>query len=113
MINMKCIDEIPEFAGGSYLVEYEGLSAINTYNADASVVRYEIISGVLKGTSGHAACQWKALNNGLYAISWQEENGATVLHLDNFTSGQSSSFFTSSNLDFYRLEGRLSKRDEK
>lgn len=47
-----------------------------------------------------------------YAISWQEADGATVVHIDDFSSGRSLSFFTTRSGEFFRLEGKLRPLDD-
>ena len=98
---------LPAFAGRSFQVQYPGLTAHNIYSADARSVRYAIVSGPYAGASGEAACQWRQIAEGVYVISWQEANGATVVHVDDFTGGHSQAFFTASDLSFYRMKGPL------
>ncbi|MBM3106056.1 adenylate cyclase [Pseudomonas sp. V1] len=100
---------LPTFAGRSFQVEYEGLSAHNVYSADARSVRYAIVSGPYAGASGEAACQWQQIADDVYVISWQEADGATVVHVDDFTAGHSQAFFTATNLTFYRMQGPLTE----
>ncbi|GAA0834302.1 hypothetical protein GCM10009112_24190 [Marinomonas arenicola] len=52
MTKVKNIGKNPKFLGRSYLVGYEGLPVINTYNSNAFAVKYKIINDVLKWTSG-------------------------------------------------------------
>ncbi len=42
----------PAFAGRSFRVDYDGLSAHNHYSADASRIRYAIVSGTYAGAEG-------------------------------------------------------------
>lgn len=99
----------PPFAGNSYEVRYAGLTAINTYADDGRHLRYEITEGELAGARGEVACTWQHIAADIYAISWQEADRATVVHLDDFAAGTSRSFFTAASLDFYRLDGALRK----
>lgn len=100
----------PLFAGRSFRVDYDGLSAHNIYSADGKSVRYAIVSGPYAGgDGGESTCQWQQIGEGVYAISWQEANGATVVHIDDFTGGRSMAFFTSSDLRFHRLQGPLTE----
>ncbi|AGW92829.1 MULTISPECIES: MoaF-related domain-containing protein [Cupriavidus] len=97
----------PPFAGRSYRVDYEGLSAHNIYAEDGRSLRYAIVSGPYAGASGEAACEWRQVAEGIYVISWQEANGATVVHVDDFARGQSQAFFTTPDLQFVRMQGPL------
>lgn len=99
----------PLFAGRSFRVDYDGLSAHNIYSEDGSSIRYAIVAGPYAGASGEAPCQWQQIREGLYAISWQEANGATVVHVDDFIRGRSQAFFTASDLKFHRMQGPLAE----
>ena len=89
----------PLFAGRSFRVDYDGLSAHNIYSADGASVSYAIVSGPYAGASGESPCQW------------QEVNGATVVHIDDFIGGRSKAFFTAADLSFYRMQGPLTELD--
>lgn len=108
MENQNTLD-LPPFAGRRFRVDYEGLSAHNCYAEDGGTIRYEIVSGPYAGASGEAACQWRRIGEGLYAISWQEADGATVVHLDDFVHGRSQAYFTAADLGFHRMEGALTE----
>jgi phenolic acid decarboxylase len=101
---------LPPFAGGSFLVTYPSLTATNTYSADSQTVSYEIVAGEGAGARGSAEYEWSRVGSGLYVISWQEESGATVVHIDNFEAGTSQSFFTTPQLALYRMEGQLTRQ---
>lgn len=98
----------PLFAGRQFQVDYDGLSATNSYSEDGNSVQYAIVSGPYAGASGESPCVWKQVSEGVYAISWQEANGATVVHIDDFVRGQSQSFFTATDMQFFRMQGPLS-----
>ena len=102
---------LPAFAGRSFQVEYPGLTAHNIYSADGRRVSYAIVSGPYAGASGEAECQWRQIAEGVYVISWQEADGATVVHVDDFANGHSQAFFTASDLTFYRMQGPLTELD--
>lgn len=101
----------PAFAGRSFRVDYDGLSAHNHYSADASRIRYAIVSGPYAGAEGEAACHWQEVAEGVYVISWQEADGATVVHVDDFANGRSQAFFTATDLSFHRMHGPLTAID--
>ncbi|QXI36745.1 MoaF-related domain-containing protein [Pseudomonas xantholysinigenes] len=102
---------LPAFAGRSFQVEYDGLAAHNIYSDDGRHIRYAIVSGPYAGASGEAECQWRQVADGVYLISWQEADGATVVHVDDFANGHSQAFFTASDLTFYRMQGPLTELD--
>ncbi|MBS0449847.1 MAG: adenylate cyclase [Proteobacteria bacterium] len=97
----------PPFAGRSFRVDYDGLSAHNSYAEDGASIRYAIVAGPFAGASGQAPCQWQQVGAGVYAISWQEADGATVVHIDDFANGHSMAFFTAADLSFHRMQGPL------
>ncbi|HEY1140633.1 MAG TPA: adenylate cyclase [Lysobacter sp.] len=97
----------PVFAGRGFRVDYDGLAAHNVYSDDGQRVRYAIVDGPFAGASGESDCQWHELAPDLYAISWQEANGATVVHIDDFQRGHSRAFFTTPDRQFFRMEGAL------
>lgn len=101
----------PLFAGRGFRVDYDGLSAHNIYSADGASVSYAIVSGPYAGASGESPCQWQEISEGVYAVSWQEANGATVVHIDDFIGGRSKAFFTAADLSFYRMQGPLTELD--
>lgn len=99
----------PQFAGRGFRVDYDGLSAHNIYATDGQSVRYAIVSGPYAGASGESPCQWREIADGVYVISWQEANGATVVHIDDFSGGTSMAFFTATDLSFHRMQGPLTE----
>ncbi|MDL2408207.1 adenylate cyclase [Rhizobium calliandrae] len=94
-------------AGESFIVNYPGITAKNTYSSDGATVRYEIIEGAYEGASAEVTFEWTAVGDDVFLISWQEADGATVVHLDHFRAGQSDTFFKTAKLDFIRLRGTL------
>ncbi|GAB2482641.1 hypothetical protein GCM10027082_36770 [Comamonas humi] len=101
----------PPFAGRGFRVDYDGLSAHNIYSEDGDTIQYAIVSGPYAGASGQARCQWQQIGEGVYAISWQEADGATVVHVDDFARGRSQAFFTAADLSFHRMQGPLTAMD--
>ncbi|MXN77789.1 adenylate cyclase [Burkholderia sp. 4701] len=98
---------LPPFAGQTFEVRYDSLTALNAYDDDGRHMRYEITEGPYAGAKGEVAYTWQHVAGETYAISWQEADRATVVHLDDFAAGTSRAFFTASSLDFHRLEGSL------
>lgn len=104
---MNASTQRPPFAGKTFEVRYSGLTAINAYAGDGIHMSYEITEGEFSGATGEVTYTWQHVAQDIYAISWQEANRATVVHIDDFAAGTSRSFFTAPSLDFYRLEGSL------
>ncbi|MDN7588320.1 MoaF-related domain-containing protein [Burkholderia seminalis] len=97
----------PPFAGQTFEVRYDGLTALNAYDEDGLRLRYEITEGPYAGAKGEVEYTWQPVTGETYAIAWQEADRATVVHIDDFAAGTSRAFFTASSLDFHRLEGSL------
>ncbi|PKA38792.1 adenylate cyclase, partial [Rhizobium sullae] len=93
------------FAGRTFEVDYGDLVATNAYAADRNILTYEITAGPLTGATAQVAFEWKELDGGNFVISWQEADGSTVVHVDNFEKASSLSFFTTPNAEFFRLSG--------
>ena len=104
---MSAASALPLFAGRRFRVRYDGLAADNVYSADGRHVQYAIVSGAYAGAQGDAACQWQQISEGVYAISWQEADGATVVHVDDFVGGRSLAWFTATDGSFHRMQGPL------
>ncbi|KVA16572.1 MoaF-related domain-containing protein [Burkholderia ubonensis] len=104
---MNASTQRPPFAGKTFEVRYAGLTATNAYADDGVHMRYEITEGDFTGAKGEVAYAWQHVAGEIYAISWQEADRATVVHIDDFAAGTSRSFFTAPSLDFHRLEGSL------
>jgi hypothetical protein len=97
-------------AGETFLVSYgEELAAINAYSEDGKTLRYEITEGPYKGAKAEVAFEWQAAGNDSFLISWQENDKSTVVHHDDFSGNTSNTFFTTPKLDFYRLQGTLTR----
>lgn len=100
----------PPFAGRTYEAAYDELTALNAYADDGETMRYEILTGPYQGATGEIRYRWNAIGDGVFVISWQETDGATVVHVDDFSRGTSQSFFTTPALEFLRMQGSLTPR---
>ncbi|PSJ56081.1 MoaF-related domain-containing protein [Pseudaminobacter soli (ex Li et al. 2025)] len=94
-------------AGGRFEVDYGDLVATNDYARDGQALTYEITKGELTGNTATVGFEWRHLSGQSYAISWQEADGSTVVHIDDFEVGRSLAFFTTPDGTFFRLEGSL------
>ncbi|WP_375792008.1 MoaF-related domain-containing protein [Paraburkholderia silvatlantica] len=65
--------------------------------------------GALKGNRATVDFTWRHLHGKTCTISWQEADGSTVVHIDDFEAGRSLCFFTTPNAEFFRLEGALAR----
>jgi phenolic acid decarboxylase len=94
-------------AGQRFEVDYGDLVATNAYVQEGRSLTYEITGGALTGSTATVEFEWRHLFGGTYAISWQEADGSTVVHIDDFEAGRSLAFFTTPDARFFRLEGSL------
>lgn len=94
-----------ELVGRTFKFSYGDFEVIDTFG-DANI-SYEVISGDFKGLKGEVPYSLSKVSEGVYAISWQELDGATVTHVDDLNTGISLSFFTTADLSFYKMKGTL------
>lgn len=99
------------FAGRCFEVDYGDLIATNAYTQDGRALTYEITRGTLTGNTATVGFEWRHLSGQSYAISWQEADGSTVVHIDDFETGRSLAFFTTPSGQFFRLDGSLRSVD--
>ncbi|PRE56957.1 MoaF-related domain-containing protein [Burkholderia multivorans] len=97
----------PPFAGKTFEVRDDGLTALNAYDDDGVHLRYTITAGPYAGASDEVGYTSQHVGGETYAIAWQEADRATVVHIDDFAAGTSRAFFTAPSLDFHRLAGSL------
>lgn len=93
--------------GQRFEVDYGDLKATNAYSENGRSLTYEITGGALAGNTATVDFQWHHLFGSTYAISWQEADSSTVVHIDDFEGGRSLAFFTTPDGQFFRLEGSL------
>jgi hypothetical protein len=93
--------------GQRFEVDYGDLKATNAYGKDGRSLTYEITGGALADNAATVDFQWRHLFGSTYAISWQEADSSTVVHIDDFEGGRSLAFFTTPDGQFFRLEGSL------
>jgi hypothetical protein len=94
-------------AGQRFEVDYGDLVATNIYAEEGRSLTYEITAGALTGNTATVEFEWRHLFGGTYVVSWQEVDGSTVVHIDDFDGGRSLAFFTTPDGQFFRLEGSL------
>jgi hypothetical protein len=98
----------PMFVGRTYEVRYgETMTALNIYAPDGQTMRYEVTAGPFKGATAEVRYQAEEIGPGLYALSWQEADKGTVVHVDDFAAGHSRSYYTTAGHAFVRMAGAL------
>lgn len=94
------------FTGKTYLFEYDGFVARDTFISDDEV-EYEVLSGPARGIKGRAIFTTRQVSETQYLITWQEDDGGTVVHLDDFEKGLSFSHYTNAHHEFFVMDGRI------
>lgn len=96
------------FVGRTFEVRYgDTMTALNIYAADGRTMRYQVVAGPFKGATAEVHYQAEAIGPGLYALSWQEADKGTVVHVDDFAAGRSRSYYTTAGHEFVRMAGTL------
>ena len=85
------------------------MTVLNVYSDDGCTMRYEVTEGPYAGSSAEVQYAAVELSPGLFALSWQEADRGTVVHVDDFRAGTSRTFYTTADLNFMRMEGSLAK----
>lgn len=94
------------FTGKQFIFDYGEFVACDTFISD-SEVSYEVLSGPARGIRGHAIFTSRQISDTQYLITWQEDDGGTVVHLDDFEKGISFSHYTNARHEFFVMEGRI------
>ena len=102
--------DTPPFVGHTYLFQYDGFAAQDSF-ISADTIRFVITEGSLKGLEGEVKYQYREIRAGAYLIYWQEKDGGTVTHLDDFQQGLSHSNYTTPKLEFYTMSGSIKQLD--
>jgi len=98
------------FVGHTFRIQYgPAMTVLNTYAEDGRTMRYEVTEGEYAGATAEVLYTAVVLAPGLFALSWQEADKGTVVHIDNFAAGTSRTFYTTAELGFLRMEGSLTQ----
>lgn len=98
------------FVGHTFRIQYgAAMTVLNAYAEDGHTMRYEVTEGEYAGATAEVQYTAVELAPGLFALSWQEADKGTVVHIDNFAAGTSRTFYTTAELGFLRMEGSLAQ----
>lgn len=104
----ESVSEPASFIGRSFEIDYgDAMTVLNVYADDGETMRYEVTAGPYKGASAEVRYEHEEIGPGLYALSWQEADQGTVVHIDDFAAGRSRSFYTTARHGFVRMAGTL------
>ena len=96
------------YAGKKFILTMNtGLKVINNYSSEGKTIEIEFLSSDLVGTKMVVPFTWKEVGADNYLISWQESDGSTVVHCDNFEKLISNAFYTTMDKEFYVMEGTI------
>lgn len=102
------MDKFP-LAGKKFSIAMNnGLKVTNGYSNDGKTILVEFLSGDLNGTKMEVPFSWTKVGDLAFLISWQENDGSTVVHYDDFKEKISRAFYTTMKGDFYVMEGEIS-----
>ena len=99
------------FVGKTFIFDYDGFIARDTFLSDTEI-SFEVLSGPAKGIIGNAIYSTRQVSDTQYLITWQEEDGGTVVHLDDFVKGESYSHYTNARHEFFVMNGRIREAGE-
>lgn len=102
--------DTPSFVGHTYLFQYDGFAAQDSF-ISADTISFVVTEGPLKGLTGEVNYQYREIRPGAYLIYWQEKDGGTVTHLDDFQQGLSHSNYTTPKMEFYTMSGSIKQLD--
>lgn len=96
------------FEGKTYIYDYKGFIVRNSFSSENEVT-YDVLAGPAQGITGTAQFTTRQISDTQYLITWQEEDGGTVVHLDDFKKGLSYSHYTNARHEFFVMDGSISE----
>ncbi|BCY11618.1 hypothetical protein [Actinoplanes sp. L3-i22] len=96
--------EIP--AGHTFDIDFQIFRSRITFGS-ASRLTFEILGGNAGGLAQTVDFQVVVLRPGLFAVTWQEPDNTTVVHLEDFAEGQVHASITQPDGKFLRLSGKI------
>ncbi|BBH69942.1 hypothetical protein ACTI_66270 [Actinoplanes sp. OR16] len=96
--------EIP--AGYSFDIDFQLFQSRITFTSPTQLI-FAILTGSQAGLSQTVDYQSIPLRPGLFAVSWQEPNHTTVVHLEDFAEGRVHANLTQPDGTFLRLSGTI------
>lgn len=86
-----------------------GVARIEHRLESLNSLRYRVLSGERAGSADRVAMQVQPLRNGLFLVSWQEADGITVVHVEDFTQCCFEACVTFPGGRFERIHGTMSR----
>jgi hypothetical protein len=104
MSNLANATEIP--VGHTFDIDFTIFRSRITFVAPEQLT-FEVLTGNAAGLSRTVAYQVAVLRPGLFAVSWQEPDTTTVVHLEDFAEGRVHAHLTQPGGVFLRLTGEI------
>jgi hypothetical protein len=84
-----------------------GVALVEQHYLSAGAMRYHIASGPRAGAEETVAIQVHLVRPDVFLVSWQEADGITVVHVEDFADNTFYSHATLSDGSFMRVRGTM------
>lgn len=92
--------------GQAYLFDL-GIATIEHRFESMQRMHFRVLSGERTGLTGTVAIDVRPLRPGQFLVSWQEADGITVTHVEDFETLRFESCITLPSLQFIRCQGSM------
>ena len=93
-------------AGHTFDIDFHAFRTRITFDS-AEKLTFAVLSGPAAGVGQTLGYQVVVLRPGLFAVTWQEPDHTTVVHIEDFTEGQVHANITRPDGSFLRLTGQI------
>lgn len=94
------------FIGKRFEYRYGGFAALEHF-VSATEMTFTVTAGGSAGRTERVRYQAQKVAPDAYLISWQEADGGTVVHIDNFCQQSSHSLYTTAQQKFHVSQGTV------
>lgn len=109
-VSKPLVQQSPEFLNKTYTLNYGSFIVEDTFT-DKSIT-FNIISNSSGPHKGTVPYQYEALGDGKYILSWEEQDGSTVVHFDDFKNNLSRSYWTTPQNKLIRMKGTIKLKND-
>ena len=89
-----------------------GVAIIEQRYDSISSMHYRVASGPRIGMEETVAIEVQLIRPGVFLVSWQEADGITVVHVEDFDENSFYSHATMPGGQFNRVHGKMRRRDD-
>jgi len=86
-----------------------GVARIEHRLESLTTLRYRVLTGDRAGSTDRVAMQVQPLRGGLFLVSWQEADGITVVHVEDFAERRFEACVSFPGGRFERIRGTMSR----